>query len=55
MDGIEKLREAGFWLSPEKVFDSTLSDTGIKSYQHMLKDIREPLLPLLMGTLRYPN
>lgn len=35
MDGTEKLHEAGFWPSPEKVFDSTLSDTGIKSYQHM--------------------
>ena len=55
MDGTEKLHEAGFWPSPEKVFDSTLSDSGIKSYQHMLKDTREPLSPLLMGTLRYSN
>lgn len=54
-DGTEKLHGAGVWPSPEKVFDSTLSDTGMKSYQHMLKDIREPASPLLTGTLRYPN
>lgn len=54
-DGTEKLHEAGFWPSLEKVFDSTLSDTGMKSYQHVQKDIREPRSPQLMGTLRYTN
>lgn len=52
MGGTEKLHEAGFWASPEKDTDSTLSDTSIKSYQHKLKGIKELLV---VGTLRYLN
>lgn len=55
MDGMEKLHEAGFWPSLEKVFDSTLSDTGMKSYQHVQKDIREPLSPGDTGDTEVPK
>lgn len=49
MDGAEKLHESGFGLSLVKVFDRLLSNIGIKSYKHMLKDVREPLSSQLTG------
>lgn len=52
MDGAGKLNQAGFW--PEKIYSMRL-ELGIKSYQHMVKATREPLLPFLMGTLRSPD